>query len=989
MNAILSKRIGVLVATVLLAAVGCSGSSGKDAAVLGAVAGTVKDSNGAAIAGATVTASPNSGPAATTDSSGKYRLSLPAGSYSVAFAADNYEPATASASVEMGKTTPLDQSLTASALKVTVTLPAALKSGGPSGFNTTVSGITAAVTLNGEPATGTVTWTIKDYYGLVDPAAGPTAATVAGDGSVSFPVVDFETIREGANAWLNARYGTAGTPDEFEYIQAPERDQLLTFGVQQVRAMSYKVIARVTNGSRSATGSAIVSPVTINGGQNMQPLGMMIVANTKMADSYAWTLEYANVTHGAVGGAVGTIDSWGAASAGTSFQGADTKNPTIVADTAGMYRLTSGSNAPLYFRVSTYHGAGFMDTDVAPDDANPDTNSCANCHAGPYALTSKFTEWGKSAHGNFNWKDPLATPAPLFKIGLSGFEGSHYSENCISCHTVGYSKVPSAQNGGFDDVMKSTSWSFPTPPDTFDPTYALWNAMPDALKYRGAIQCENCHGPLQPADHGEAHEYNVPAIFALPLSPLSSMDAGVCLVCHDAFNNHDKGPLWSASPHASMDLVLADAVVEQRGTSAAHCGRCHAGEGFIVYVAQQQAGVASNIARPATLTALTAAPSRPASTNPPATYNARLCTPSVTPVDPGCICGQTADWKAAGLLDPTLTTTWPAAKSNSCYHDPEYYDYLKGIGLSTAKAHSQTCQTCHDPHSTELRVDGNTGVVAAGFNVKGAGAGALCMVCHNSRITAPIYADSDKTSYSAPHVASQGDIFAGRSAYFFGLKSTDTLPAGSTIADYLPNEAAHKFMAETCADCHVAWVPPDLQAQFKPVGTNHTFRTTMEVCAECHASGIGELVAEQVKEKMTTLSNALGLLYRAKLNAGGTDSMDRYALDDAGAISDTKLAAGAIAAGAVQRIGLAEFHGQPALVVTLTDGTVFGNNMGSFKLSAAALFPVSTGPQKIVAKAFYNYLLVHGGAAEGVHNPAFVNGVLDATMVQMNTVSSL
>jgi len=271
--------------------------------------------------------------------------------------------------------------------------------------------------------------------------------------------------------------------------------------------------------------------------------------------------------------------------------------------------------------------------------------------------------------------------------------------------------------------------------------------------------------------------------------------------------------------------------------------------------------------------------------------------------------------------------------------------------------------------------------VAAGFNYKGAGAGALCIVCHNSRITAPIYSDSDKTSYSAPHVASQGDIFAGRNAYWYG-------PATGAAADSLPNKAAHSFMANACADCHVKYVPADIKAQYQVWNTNHTFRTSLEVCAECHAAGIGEKIQEQVAEKLTGLSSSLGLLYRAKINAGGADLMARYVVTD-GAITDTKLADAAVAASSVQRIGLAEFHGQPALIVTLTDGTVFGNNMGAFKLSTVALFPVTSAAQKISAKAFYNYLLVHGGSAEGVHNPAFANGVLDATMAQVATVPAL
>jgi len=138
---------------------------------------------------------------------------------------------------------------------------------------------------------------------------------------------------------------------------------------------------------------------------------------------------------------------------------------------------------------------------------------------------------------------------------------------------------------------------------------------------------------------------------------------------------------------------------------------------------------------------------------------------------------------------------------------------------------------------------------------------------------------------------------------------------------------------------------------------------------------------------MTAVSNKLGTLFRDKINAGGADSMARYVVED-GAIGESKLADAAIDAGSVRGIALSEFHGQPAFIVTLTDGTTFGNNIGSFKLATVALFPGSAA-SGIPAKAFFNYLLLHGGAAEGVHNPSFVNGVLDATITQLNTVSAL
>ena len=471
----------------------------------------------------------------------------------------------------MGGTTTVDQVMQASPLTVTVNLPAALKGGGPTGFNTTVSGITATVKMNGsETSADGVTWTIKDYYGLADPPSAATPSPASGS-STSFSVGDFETIREGANTWLNERYGTAGTEHEFEYIQAPERDQLLSFGVQQVRAMSFKVIAKVTSGGLTSTGSAIVSPVTIGNGGNTLPLGMMVVANAPSTSTFAWTLKY--LPTDAAAGAV-----FGDPPAGVALQGADTKNPTLVPTVTGVYQIANGTDAPLHFRVSTYHGSGTSDAAAGDDGV-----ACNGCHSGAHALTGKFTEWAASAHGNFNFADPAATPIGLFKLGLNGGEGTHYSESCISCHVVGYSKVLDARTTG----ASTTSWprragpSRRRPP-TFDATLANWNSLPLGLQHRGRHPVRELPWPAgarRPLLGGaRCIGYGL-------VPPAASMNAGVCLVCHDALNNHDKGPLWAASGSRQHRAGRS-----RRAPRSQSCARCHSAEGFMIYLPLQQAG---------------------------------------------------------------------------------------------------------------------------------------------------------------------------------------------------------------------------------------------------------------------------------------------------------------------------------------------------------------------------------------------------------------
>jgi len=942
------KRASALLVAGLLASAGCSSSDGKSGVTYGTLAGTVT-SSGSAVSGVTVTTTPAVGSGTATDSSGKYSLVVPVGSYTVSFNGDNLEPFTStSAAVTGGNTTTVDAAMTATTLKVAVTLPDALKNGGPAGFNTTVSGITASATVAGTAVTpDSVEWSITDYWSTTTPPTAATPSPATGT-TTSFAIPTFEEVRVGANAWMSARYGTTGTANDFEYIQAPERDQLLSFGVEQVRAMSYKVVAKVTAGGRTATGSAVVAPVTISSGGNTLPLGMMVVGNgPSTASSFAWTLTY--ISNSASPGT-----AFGAPPAGVTLAGADTKNPYFVPTVVGVYQLTNGSDAPLSFRVSTYHGAGTSDADQGADGV-----ACNSCHSGQHAMTEFFAEWNASAHGNFYWTDPTQTPMGLFQSGVTGVQGTHYSESCISCHVVGYSKVPTAVNAGFDDVAKDAGWTFPT---TYDAAaWATVTAVP-GLKHRAGIQCENCHGPLEPTEHSAvaALSYNYGLV-----PPIPNLSAGVCMTCHDALTHHDRGSLWSASGHANTELALEEGTVDGNPTSytassnsvggAAHCGRCHSGEGFLTYVAQQQGEACANLA----------------SSDPNWTVNRA-----------GYIRNVAADGTCSNIASAADATT-----SNT---------FLATKGMTKASAHSQTCATCHDPHKTELRVAGDSQVVAGLFNVQNAGAGALCIVCHNSRSAAIKQGNYSITSWSrlGPHTACQGDMFAGRNAFFIdNLTSAATAGSGSAPTD-LPDVSVHKFMGDTCVDCHVKWVPSDLQAQYNPANTNHTFRSSTAVCAECHSADMGDRIQESITEKMANLQAALGNALSTKMMAAGfaTAAGSRY--DPAN--TSTKLtdpatltilpaeiqsitAVGTTNAVIVRPSASATWQ---AFQVTLASINNPNTTTAMFSLSAGGTAQLQT-----VAKAYFNLLYVVNDGAKGVHNPRFAAAVLDNAAAAVNAVT--
>ncbi len=169
-------------------------------------------------------------------------------------------------------------------------------------------------------------------------------------------------------------------------------------------------------------------------------------------------------------------------------------------------------------------------------------NTCTLCHSGGIQAEDKYTTWRTTGHAN------------IFTEGINGLLGS-YSASCLKCHTVGYDTTASATNGGFDDVMKQTGWTFPTVL-----TNSNWAAMPPSLQNVANIQCENCHGP------GSQHAYSLGNTNLIS----KTVNSGDCNQCHDAPTHHVKGTEWYVSRHALTT-----------GPSSVNCLPCHSANGFI------------------------------------------------------------------------------------------------------------------------------------------------------------------------------------------------------------------------------------------------------------------------------------------------------------------------------------------------------------------------------------------------------------------------
>lgn len=212
-------------------------------------------------------------------------------------------------------------------------------------------------------------------------------------------------------------------------------------------------------------------------------------------------------------------------------------------DLAGQYIVTA--------RVQTLSSGSTNLTQTINAGTYMGLQTCELCHSGGAIAQNMYAPWSKTEHATF------------FTLAIDGLESSHYSKNCISCHTVGYDTNPLAVNGGFDDVATQLGWTFPAVL-----TNGNWAAMPAALQNLANIQCENCHGP------GSQHAYGLGNTNLIT----RTYDAGDCAQCHDSAPQHIKAAEWNNSLHARATRVPS-------GAGREACARCHTGGGFAGYAA--------------------------------------------------------------------------------------------------------------------------------------------------------------------------------------------------------------------------------------------------------------------------------------------------------------------------------------------------------------------------------------------------------------------
>ncbi len=842
---------------------GAKGDKGETPALANDVSGVVTDAKGP-LEGVTVTVAPGTA-TATTDAAGAFKLTaLALGAYEITFHLDGYFDQTVLVGVAAsGPTT------------VQVKLAIDVAGGTPPTVSTTdnlLAGFGKPVTLKAT-ATGNAPLTYA-WTQISGPAVTLTGATTD---TIAFTTQSFDEAM-GPTAHANARFGTLGVnPDQ-------AGNYVFEVSVKDADGRETKVDVKA-NATRPSTGLRMVPvgvPVWLQGDGHL-------VSATQT--TWNWTLDKAGAT-----GSTATI-----ANPTSQF-------PSFVPDKSGTYVLKETvANKTLTVYAGTWYGAGTADGSVP--------GLCSTCHGN---LPTATDNW--ATHKNTKHFDSLHNQ-------LDGITTTHFTSECMSCHTVGYDKT--ATNGGFDDLEATSTWTFPPTPQIGN-----WDKLVNdpVLGPLAGIQCENCHGP-QLGPSGGPHTSSTKPTGG-DVQARVSWSSDVCATCHQEKPYNFKPGQWSTSKHADLHLAYVDATVETRGTTAAHCGRCHTAQGYAQYVRQLQLGYTGNL---------------------------------------------TTDGKPATASPSNASTIASLTK----------------LGLTQAEVQSQTCAACHDPHDAtnpaQLRIyDTVPGLPNGQGKIAGMGSGMICATCHNTRNGERNDFVGAPTNYGAPHVPSQTDMLFGFNTYFTAkynpsnhLAVGDTcagchfkIATGSQLAANEDRNHSFKVDSTICSACHSANVDGEaLKA------TNHTQLTSLETAIAGKVMNLvnnallpanGGQYTIRFWDPVTDLYSSTGAS-NVTLSVAPT-SIELFEVH--GQQGFIFKMPSAVSFAIVDATGAPKGNSAPSKDVYFAAGTL--------KNAAAttALYPASSD----LTKAMWNYFYLHGDGTYGIHNPSFFTNVVSASLAKVSAL---
>jgi len=849
----------------------------------------------------------------------------------------------------------------------------------------------AAVNATVGGATGplTYTWSLTKPAGLSSTAAVPAlspSGTVATFTTNAFSDYNFHQLPASVSGTGNGGVQLAGTS-----LIIPNRATLLgiTPGAESA-GFNYTVTLTVNDGTYTQTASTSVYPIGTSPGTPYNAANVTLIAND-VTTLFNWSLTYSATDP--------TVAS-GTTPAGVVVENATGKNPVFTTNAQGFWALTNGvaGGATLKFRTQDYVGLGSL----------PSTyTTCGACHpagsapggisppAGETDTLSPDVAWGKwsqSAHGNYYW-DPTgvwysATGSPPAAIAMQSLTINGAS----GFPTVGTISVPTIPGAltlfaqGVDGVIGS----------------------------HYGTSCIECH------TDGYKNPESLPNLGNGGFSDVAAAEG------------------WTFPNDSTINYNRYNSVpANLQNMAGIQCENCHGPIGMH--------------------------PAEAAATKPLPVWNATAC----------AVCHDEAPTHASVLLwsqskhanyQVAINEGGSGSSCVRCHTAQGYADYVTNgidnnngtdyfpiatVATSTAEgAMPQTCQACHDPHSTTLRVNpASTFTTPAGFVVASAGKGSTCFVCHNTRdfargdavqpcpgfqystsaaspAPAPLCTPVTTITTSSgsfiglnigtPHDGRQGDIMAGANGYFV-------------------NGAPSKHMAvtDTCVGCHMKLNTATVTLSGS--NTNHTFKADGTICANCHSSATN---LTQLEGQFTVAYNnvvaALPNFFQNALvsNAGGTSASPSYYVTTT---TGTGCSAGCVVnvtewPNAIAFTG----HGGVTLSLTFPSAVAYSNSAGT-ALSATTLSVALTGvsptgtatssgvagtlgtplftPGGVFARVAWNSMLVSSitanlpagctadtssactpvanPAALVVHNPTFVFDVLSGTLAALQNPAAL
>jgi hypothetical protein len=266
-----------------------------------------------------------------------------------------------------------------------------------------------------------------------------------------------------------------------------------------------------------------------------------------------------------------TSFSWGVTSkpAGSNagFNSTTAKSVIFTPDSSGLYVITVSGNGGTVSSSDTIYASTYVGNSIY------NNTNCAPCHFGNL---NKYSSWAQTGHANMYM---YGITGNLEVSNINGIAYGVYSPRCVSCHTTGYNV--SANNGNYGYVAHQTGWdtTWYQKDSLASGEYLIrqndmtaWNLLNTSPKYASvapvaSIGCESCHGPGN--QHRSLLDVNGQYIDV-------TINAGVCLSCHDAPPHHTIGAYYLTSNHATMPLAGSIA-------TSTSCFPCHSGSALVKY----------------------------------------------------------------------------------------------------------------------------------------------------------------------------------------------------------------------------------------------------------------------------------------------------------------------------------------------------------------------------------------------------------------------